>query len=287
MSSISLSRDIRIHPLQTGTVAVKEAQRNGGGRSRRSFARIFSDRRWTEPLPILAWLIEHPEGPILVDTGETARTSERGYFTRWHPYFRLALREQVAPEDEVGPQLRQLGLSPADVGRVILTHLHTDHAGGLSHFPDSEILCSREDYELARGLAGRARGFLPQHWPAWFAPTLVEHAATPFGPFPESTTLTAAGDVHLLPTPGHTPGHLSVAIEVGDTVVLLAGDASYTEQAMLDGIADGVAPAPGLARETLARLRELAARRPTIYLPTHDPDSVRRLTERRVAARGA
>jgi N-acyl homoserine lactone hydrolase len=286
MSSILLASGIRVHAIQTGTVSIKELQRNGGGRARRSLLRVFADPRWTEPLPILCWLIEHPEGLIVVDTGETARASEPGYFPRWHPYFRVALRESVAPEDEIGPQIRRLGLSPDDVRWVVMSHFHTDHAGGLAHFPNSEILCTRVDFEYARGLLGRARGFLPQHWPDRFSPTLVEPADGPFGPFAASTTLTAAGDVHLVPTPGHTPGHLSVALEDGDTVFLFAADASYTEQLMLAGVADGVSPDPAAARATLARIRRLVAERPTVYLPSHDPDAATRLAERRLSGAG-
>jgi N-acyl homoserine lactone hydrolase len=284
MSSILLANGIRIHAIQTGTVAIKQLQRNGEGRSRRNLLRVFADRRWTEPLPILAWLIEHPEGLIVLDTGESARVSEPGYFTRWHPYYRFALREWVMPEDEIAPQVRQLGFSPDDVRWVVLSHFHTDHAGGLASFPNSETLCSRVDFEYSRGMLGRARGFLPQHWPDWFSPTLVEPADRPFGPFPRSMPLTAAGDVHLLPTPGHTPGHLSVALEDGETVFLFAADASYSEQLLTDGVADGVSPDPGAARATLARIRQLAAERPTVYLPTHDPAAVVRLTRRQVVS---
>jgi N-acyl homoserine lactone hydrolase len=244
---------------------------------------VFAARRWTEPLPILAWLIEHPEGLIVVDTGETSRVSEPGYLPRWHPYFRLAVRESVTPDDEIGPQIRRLGFSPDDVRRVVLSHFHTDHAGGLAHFPNSEILCTAVDFEYARGVLGRARGFLPQHWPDWFSPTLVEPTDGPFGPFPRSTTLTAAGDVHLVPTPGHTPGHMSVAVEDGDTVFLFAADASYTEELMLAGVADGVSPDPAAARATLARIRRLVAERPTVYLPSHDPAAGTRLAQRQIA----
>jgi glyoxylase-like metal-dependent hydrolase (beta-lactamase superfamily II) len=257
-------------------VSIKELQRDGQGR-RRSFPRLFMDRRWTEPLPILAWLVEHSEGLIVVDTGETARVADRDYFTPWQPYFRLALREWVEPEQEIGPQLRALGFSLGDVRWVVLTHFHTDHAGGLAHFPRSEILSSAVDYRYSRGLLGKARGLLPQHWPQGFSPTLTDFPDAPFGPFPASTTLTAAGDVHLVPTPGHTPGHLSVAIDDGETVLFLAGDTSYTEQLMLAGTPDGVSPDPVRARDTLARIQQLTAERPTVYLPTHDPDSAARL----------
>jgi N-acyl homoserine lactone hydrolase len=275
---------MRIHAIQTGTVAVKASQADGGGHRRRSFARLFADRRWTDPMPILAWLIEHPEGLIVVDTGETARTAEPGYFTRWQPYFRLGLREWVQPEEEIGPQLRRLGFAPADVRWVVLTHFHTDHAGGLGHFPDNEIVTSRGAFQEARGLAGKARGFLPQHWPPGFAPTLVDFASRAFGPFPASTSLTQAGDVHLLPTPGHTGGHLSVAVEDDDTLVFLAGDASYTQKLMLEGRADGVSPKPSQAIQTLGRIQRLIAERPTVYLPTHDPQAVARLNAREIAA---
>jgi glyoxylase-like metal-dependent hydrolase (beta-lactamase superfamily II) len=271
-----------VHAIQTGTVAIKELQRNGGGRGRRSLLRVFAARRWTEPLPILAWLIEHPEGLILVDTGETARIAEPGYFTSWHPYFRLAVREWVRPEEEIDQQLRALGFSPDDVRRVVLTHFHTDHAGGLPHFPDSEILCSRVDFEYSRGFFGTARGFLPQHWPEWFSPTLIEPTERPFGPFPWSVPLTAAGDVHILPTPGHTPGHLSVALEDGDTVFFFAADASYNQRLMLEGVADGVSPDPAEARRTLARIQRLVAERPTVYLPAHDAEAGSRLAAREV-----
>ena len=131
---------------------------------------ILLDRSWTELLPVYAWAIETPEGVIVVDTGETARTRKPGYFPRWHPYFRLAVRLDVSPEQEVGPQLLKLGIRPDDVRTVILTHLHTDHAGGLYHFPKSEILVSDEELKLAKGFVGQLRGYLPNRWPPWFAP---------------------------------------------------------------------------------------------------------------------
>ena len=285
MSSISLSNGVRVHAIQTGTVSIKALQRDGGGRRRRNLARVLAAGEWTEPLPILAWLVEHPEGLIVVDTGETARVAEPGYFTSWQPYFRLGLREEVAPGEEIGPQLRALGFDPDDVRWVVLTHFHTDHAGGLGHFPNSEIVASRVDYRDARGLLGKARGFLPQRWPEGFAPTLTDLAGGPFGPFESSAALTAAGDVHLVATPGHTPGHLSVTIDDGDTVLFLAGDTSYTEQLMLAGTPDGVSPDPAGARDTLARIQQLTAERPTVYLPTHDPEAATRLERGRVTER--
>src|SRR5919108_3193435 len=219
---------MRIHAIQTGTVAVKTRQREGVGTGKRRFLNMLLDREWTAPLPIYAWVIEHAEGAIVIDTGETSRAHEPGYFPRWHPYYRSGLREWVQPEEEIGPQLDQIGISPGDVRAVVMTHLHTDHAGGLHHFPESEIFVSRTEWHQAIGLMGRMRGYLNDRFPDWLRPTLVDFAPEPYEVFPESFTLTTAGDVRLVPTPGHTPGQISVVIEDdGDARVFLAGDASY------------------------------------------------------------
>ena len=89
-----------IHALQTGCVQIKLAQLR---RRRGGLARVLVDHTWSEWLPIHAWAIEHPEGVIVVDTGEAARTSEPGYFPRWHPFYRTSARINVAPQQEIGP----------------------------------------------------------------------------------------------------------------------------------------------------------------------------------------
>ena len=225
---------MRLHAIQTGTVAIKQRQVRGSGQGFGRRLNTMLDRVWTDPLPIYVWVIEHPEGIIVVDTGETARTTEPGYFPWWHPYYRLGVREWVRPEEEVGPQLRALGIPPEEVRWVVLTHLHSDHTGGLAHFPKAEILLSRTEYQSASGWQGQVSGYLPQHWPTWFDPTLISFAAASVGPFPLSYSVTRAQDVLLVPTAGHTAGHLSVVVLEDDHVLFLAGDTSYIQQLMLE-----------------------------------------------------
>jgi glyoxylase-like metal-dependent hydrolase (beta-lactamase superfamily II) len=91
--------------------------------------------------------------------------------------------------------------------------------------------------------------------------------------------------VIAVPTPGHTPDHLSVIVEAGDASIFLAGDASYAEHTMLAGRIDGVSASEADATATLQAIREFARLQPTIYLPTHDPESAQRLARRQTVAR--
>jgi N-acyl homoserine lactone hydrolase len=191
------------------------------------------------------------------------------------------VRESVKPEEEIGPQLRRLGIEPSAVRRVVMTHLHTDHAGGLHHFPDNEVLVTRTELDYAAGLLGRLRGYVNKPWPEWFDPTTIDLPPDPLGPFPASLPLTDAGDVTLVPVPGHTPGQIAVLVEDGGHTVFIAGDSSYTQDAMLRGAVDGVGSDDGAERLTHQRIRAFAADTRTVYLPAHDPETAARLATRR------
>lgn len=271
---------MRVHAIETGRVQVKRAQIEGRGHGLWRQLQPILSQEWADWLPTYAWAIEHPEGVIVVDTGANAGLKS---LPRWHPYFQSSVRFDIEPEQEVGPQLQSRGIGARDVKTVVLTHFHIDHDGGLAHFPYSRILANGDEIVRTAGISGAILGYLPNRWPRWFVPEPLVWEASPHGPFAGSARITNAGDVIAVPTPGHTPSHVSVIVRDGDEQIMLAGDASYLESTMLSATVDGISPNDAVARATLARMRELCLQRPTIYLPTHDPKSAERLRERRAA----
>lgn len=97
--------------------------------------------------------------------------------------------------------------------------------------------------------------------------------------------MTQAGDIVVVATPGHTANHISVLVQEGDTTFVLAGDTSYNEALMLGGRVDGVSPDERVSKATLDAMKSFTRSRPTVYLPTHDPQSGSRLASRRVVSK--
>jgi glyoxylase-like metal-dependent hydrolase (beta-lactamase superfamily II) len=271
---------VKVRAIQTGSVRIKSAQSQGRGHGLRRRAAVMADRNWTEWLPTYAWVVDHPEGVIVVDTGQGTHLLEAE--RSLHPYHRWQVAFRIERDQEIGPQLRALGIGPRDVKRVVLTHLHVDHDGGLAHFPKTEILVSPGELRTASGWLGRLRGYMPNRWPSWFDPIPLDLAKEPYGPFAASTRLTKAGDVVVVATPGHTADHVSVIVEDDQCAYFLAGDASYEERLMIADQIDGVSADDDVAHATLRAIRQFASAHPIVYLPTHDRESAARLSGRRL-----
>ena len=274
---------MRVHAISTGRVRIKQSQILGRGRGLARRLAPLWDGDWSDWLPISIFAVEHRDGVVLIDAGANAGCMR---LPRWHPYFQRAVQFDIAPEQEAGAQLRALGIAPSDVKLIVLTHLHIDHDCGLAAFPHARVLVSAGERAAASGLIGRLNGYLPQRWPSHFDPEPLAFADQPYGPFARSRRLTADGALIALPTPGHTPNHISVALDDGERWIVFVGDAAYNQDNLLAGRVDGISPNAALARDTMARLAALAAARPTMLLPAHDPGAADRLARGETAPAG-
>ncbi len=233
---------MRIHALTTGSVRVKHSFLFPSAGVRRQLD-LFLPGDFSEPLPIHCWAVEHEDRLLLVDTGETAAARDIAF-----------ARFDVTAERELPAQLEQAGLAIGDVDAIVLTHHHGDHVDGLIHV-DAPSSISAQELRFARApFSAVMRRVLRQPLPAAFRPSAFELADGPFGAFDQSRSLSADGRIRAVPTPGHTPGHVSViCVEDDGTHVMLAGDVTDTLEQLHAMRADAIGPSPAVHRATLAR----------------------------------
>ncbi|GGZ47713.1 putative metallo-hydrolase [Streptomyces subrutilus] len=175
-------------------------------------------------------LIETPTGLALVDTGVGGLLGRPSPARRFGPARHL-LRPSFDEAQTAVRQIERLGLDPADVRDVVLTHFDADHVGGLADFPRARVHLTDAEATAAihpatRREKERYKAVLRSH-----GPTLVRHPP-PTGEswrgFESATELTGiAPGIVLIGLPGHTRGHAAVAVDAGSHWVLHAGDAFY------------------------------------------------------------
>lgn len=168
--------------------------------------------------PTNAFLILGGEFPVLVDAG--TRSTEA--LTR----LPLGLETEWGEEHGLEAQLAQHGVGVADVGMIIQTHLHVDHAGFLDRFPMSTpVMVCRGELEFAFGGVGRL-DYAPED-----LHHIVERLYTPgaLGMFDLSFGERAPvlPGISVVCLAGHTPGSIAVVVETDEGDACLCGDVVY------------------------------------------------------------
>ncbi len=271
---------MKIHALQTGTVRCKQFQLTGASNVlSRLYQLIFTDK-WGEWMPTYCWLIEHPDGLTLVDTGETAQIYEKGYLPDGGLYHK-AVETRIEPAEEIPQQLAKIGFAPKDIKTVILTHLHGDHIGGLAHFEHCKIYVSKTEYDFATSKKGTGNGYFKKNWPSWFQPELIRYNNADEGNFSQSKKITTDGKIVVVPTPGHSIGHQSVLVKGDNHTTILAGDLTYNESTLQKEIADVLLPNKA-AKQTVKAMHQYVQQQPCLYLSSHDWNAPTILAEKRV-----
>lgn len=262
---------LRVHLFSTGKSADKTRFREARLHNRLSLLEAILDNSFTGWLPIWVAVIEHPQGVFLVDTGLNAAVNEADYFPSGlvRRYLHTQFRFDIRPHEEIHHQLSTHRLTPDS---ILLTHLHFDHIGGLTHLPNIPVLLHRKEWQ-------HPFGALPSLYPPGFNPTLLD-LDTPEGPFQKARILTADKTLVLVHTPGHTPGHCSVLIKTDTAHILLAGDVCYDKTQLEKGTFAAHLAGYKKAAQTYAAIKEYSRRHPLLFIPAHDPDARTTLTQR-------
>jgi len=263
---------VTVDVLHTGAVAIDRAlayeERSWHPAPETGWFRSNSNRIL---VPVSAYLISHPEGPVLVDTGwhTDVRTDERGHLGRiLSSMFDARLPDGAA----VTEQLAARDLTPADLASVVITHMHSDHVSGLDLVRDApEILVSEPALADATSRFSQNRFLAGHMWDG------IEFSSFGFeesnlGPFGRSHDLFGDGAVQLVWAPGHDDGQIAILARTVGGWVLLASDVIYGRQSLQDGTLPGLITDRDAARTSLEWVRSVADRSDCVaVLPNHDP----------------
>ncbi len=280
-----------VDALSIGTVSVKQCHETLCGPDTTTLEErigpILSASDFLPPMPILSYVVRHPEGTFVVDTGEIRRWND-------DPDYYACSRSgeqidknllRITIDRELPEALADLGIGIEDLRGVVLTHLHADHTGGAPLVGSTPIHLSKTDYDLgALGGAVTCRS-LATVTKSWVEDEMQadpnDEVDQVFG---KSVRLTSDGALRIVPTPGHTPGSVSVLLRATDGDALFIGDSAFDESMIETGELAGIDADLQAARATYDKLRAWSAKEKTVLLPAHDLSALDRLRERTFAS---
>ena len=172
-------------------------------------------------VPVPAYLVVHDQGKLLFDTGLNIGL-------RQDKAFLLGASDKDWEIDfpdgvEIAAQLARLRLVPADIRYVVNSHLHYDHCGGNALFPNATLIVHAKEWRAAQRPNTQAAGiYNPLDFDHMAARHEIESELDVFGD----------GSVVVFPTPGHTPGHQSLRVELDTGTVVLAADCCYLKRTL-------------------------------------------------------
>ena len=259
---------LRLDVLVTGAISIEGKAMLDPTRPEVSAAE--RERRF---VPVLAYLIHHPTaGNFLVDTGFGPAFvgkphGDLGWYTAASVKVRLGAGEDVVSE------LARHGVTRGELKAVILTHAHVDHAGGLAALGPLPVILAKDELRMLDAKFPLLEGVKSSHFAQVASFQTVDFDAALETPLlGRAVDILGDGSVWLLNTRGHTPGHLSVLVNLPRGPELIAGDAVQTRHALADAIASGHSWNQPLANAAALWIRDLARKLHARVWCGHDAD---------------
>jgi len=275
----------RVSVVSTGQVQIRPDHEASSWRP--TIWWLLASRQWTRARPINAYVIEHRDGLVLFDTGQDrASVTDPGYFPGGMTgflYGRLA-RFEIGPQETLSAGLDRLGYAAGDVKTAVISHLHQDHIGGLAELGHVGIVVSQAEWDTLSAPLPEMRGLMRRHIDLpglhWHRITAKPTDDPGLAPFQSCHDLFGDGSLVLLPTPGHTPGSMSLLVRrPGRPPLMMVGDLTYDAHLLETGHVPGVGSRRRL-REATAMINTMRQRYPgLVILPAHDPGAASRLAQ--------
>lgn len=223
----------------------------------------FLDRDGSEEIRDMAdpnhcYLIEHPHGRLLWDTGlaDTIcdlpnHTLERGRF-------------HFVVEQKLSNQIAELGLAPADIQFLTFSHLQIDHAGNAGLFPDATVLIQAAEHKMAFSADADDWGYHTTDYAALNERSVIQIRG--------DYDVFGDGSVIILSAPGHTPGHQVLLVNLPESgPLLLSGDLYYAQKDPTNGWMPAWNYDKEETQRTMTRLEALVRDRGARWIINHDP----------------
>jgi len=273
-----------IRVLHSGAAQQHKEHRYGSAMPRLYW--VFFGRSWVS-IPIQFFLIEHSNGPILFDTGlDPAIVADPLYIKQKIGRYLLPkiFRFDVHQEDRIDHVLRKSGVAASDIRAAVISHLHFDHAGGIAQIPQAELLVSAREWSILSEPHPEREWVLREHieLPSakWTHIAFVPTDDPLLHEFDGVFDLANDGSIVLLPTPGHTPGSISMLIrQDGWDPILLVGDLTYEPELLENDVVAGVGD-PATLRATFGKVRRLRECLPSLKIVASHDFSARELIAR-------
>jgi len=220
---------IKVSVLQCGSVVVASCQLfNTAGKGLLSMA-LFNNRKPDQrvTIPVYASLIEHPKGKMLFDTGWTKRIREN--MRKEMGIERLTDIPTLPEGQAVDEQLAARGLSAEDMDYIFLSHLHSDHVGGLGSLGGAKRIMVNDVEWAAANDRHNHLVYATKYWQGMDI-TTYHMEETGIGPVGRSYDVFGDGTVLMVSLPGHTLGLAGCLIRNHGKKLLLAADCGFNRE---------------------------------------------------------
>ena len=209
------------------------------------------------PMPV--FLITHPEGNVLFDTGPHPEVFKNP--SRWGGLAKafMPLGDETSG---VVDQLKKVGMTPHDIRYVVSSHLHFDHCGGNVFFNESTFLVSKNDMACAGNSEFEGKGYFRADWDQPLTYREIEGELDIYG---DNSLL-------IVPMPGHTLGHQILLVRLKKQgAVILSGDSVPCSENYVHGAVSRNNMDNDGAVKSIQKLHELVDRENAFLIHGHDP----------------